>query len=446
MKPNLKTPQLGKENNVGKIGGGVPVTENWQAPETMPEHIRQALTDFRVGKPVLVADDHDRENEVDAIMAAQNASTEWVAWMIRYTSGYLCAPMTSARADALALPMMVVNSQDSRRTAYTITCDAAFDITTGISAGDRALTLRILADPQAAPSDLIRPGHVVPLRARERGVLDRTGHTEAAVDMARLAGLEPVGVLAELVNDDGTMMRLHQAESFAQTHGLTLITIAELVKWRQKFDAQAPVETPRVHQIATAKLPTPYGMFQILAYVDTLTGAQHVVLRPEHVENPAEVPLVRVHSECLTGEAFGSLKCDCGPQLHKAMELVAQQGGAIVYLRGHEGRGIGLVEKIKAYNLQDGGADTITANTELGWPVDMREYGAARAILQDLGITRLRLGTNSPDKVASLQPEIEVTEVVPIEVGLSPYNHDYLLTKQIHLGHYLHVDAENEKP
>lgn len=429
-----------------QIGAGIPVNENWQAPETMPENLRQALRDIRAGKPVLVADDLDRENEVDAIMAAQNADQQWVAWMVRHTSGYLCAPMTAARADDLALPMMVVNSQDSRRTAYTITCDSAFDITTGISAHDRALTLRILADPKAVPSDLIRPGHVVPLRARERGVLDRTGHTEAAVDLSRLAGMEPVGVLAELVNDDGTMMRLHQAEGFAAEHGLTLITIAELVQWRQRYDWQEETDTPRVHQIAQAKLPTPYGMFEILAYVDTLTGVDHIVLRPQNVENPAEIPLVRVHSECLTGEVFGSLKCDCGPQLHKAMELVAAQGGAIVYLRGHEGRGIGLVEKIKAYALQDGGADTITANTELGWPVDMREYGAARAILKDLGITRLRLGTNSPDKVAALQPEIEVTEVVPIEAGLSPYNHDYLLTKQIHLGHYLHVDVEKDNP
>lgn len=417
----------------------IPVSdEKWQMPPSLPSHIQQALEDLRAGKPVLVADDEGRENEVDAIIAAQDACEKWVAWMVRHTSGYLCAPMTPQRADLLGLPMMVVNSQDSRRTAYTITCDAAAGITTGISAHDRALTLRTLANPQATPSDIIRPGHVVPLRARPGGILERRGHTEVAIDLARLAGLEPVGCLAELVNDDGTMMRYHQAQGFAKEQGLALLTIDELAKWREIHDPAAAAQHPRVTLIAKALLPTDFGKFVVRAYRDTLTGAEHLALTPSAVSNPKEVPLVRVHSECLTGEALGSLRCDCGPQLHRAMELVAQEGGAIVYLRGHEGRGIGLVEKIKAYALQDAGCDTISANVQLGWPVDLREYGAAVAILQDLGISRLRLATNSPDKVKGLAG-LEVTQVVPLEVGVNPFNHDYLLAKQQHLGHYLHV-------
>ena len=404
--------------------------------------VRAALAQLRAGRPVVVADSPDREDEADVVLSAQSATPEWVAWTIRHSSGYLCAPMPAERADALALPLMVPASQDPRRTAYTVTVDAAAGVTTGISAADRARTLRVLADPTSGPDALIRPGHVLPLRAVPGGVLHRPGHTEAAVDLCRLAGLKPVGGIAELVHDDGSMMRLAAAEELAAAEGLAVLTIADLVEWRREHDpvpAGTPSETgPRVEPTGHAVLPTRHGRFLVHGYRDLRTGAGHLALVPTDVPAPAAVPAVRVHSECLTGDAFGSLRCDCGPQLEAALHHVAQEGGAVVYLRGHEGRGIGLLAKIDAYGLQDAGLDTVAANLELGLPADRREYGGAAAILHHLGMTEVRLMTNNPAKVAGLVAHgVTVTESVPLEVGRTPENAAYLLTKAVAMGHTL---------
>lgn len=405
--------------------------------------IEVALEELRAGRPVLVADSPDRENEADVIFAASNISSEWVAWTIRHSSGYLCAPMPAARADALALPLMVPHSQDPRRTAYTVTVDAATGVTTGISAADRTRTLGVLADPASGPVDLIRPGHVLPLRAVAGGVLHRAGHTEAAVDLVRLAGLGEVAGIAELVNDDGTMMRMDDSSRLAEREGLVLITIADLIAWRLVNDPavvshDVVPELVRVKAAAVADLPTEHGLFRIHGFRDVRTGAEHVALLPVAPAAATAVPIVRVHSECLTGDAFGSLRCDCGPQLSASLEAVARDGGAVVYLRGHEGRGIGLLAKIAAYQLQDAGRDTVEANLELGWPADRREYGAAAAILAELGLERIRLLTNNPAKAVGLTAHgITVTETVGIEVGHTPENYHYLKTKKVSMGHQL---------
>jgi 3,4-dihydroxy 2-butanone 4-phosphate synthase/GTP cyclohydrolase II len=405
--------------------------------------IDDALIELAAGRPVLVADDVDRENEADAVIPAGGADERWIAWIIRHSSGYLCAPMTPARADALHLPLMVPNSQDPRRTAYTVTVDAAFGVTTGISAADRARTLSVLADPASGPESLIRPGHVLPLRAVPGGVLHRGGHTEAAVDLCRLAGLPEVAGIAEMVNDDGTMMRLPQASALARRSGLVLVTIAELIAWRRargdEAEPAAPPATPRVVRTGMADLPTAHGRFTVLGYRDTSTGAEHVaLLAADPGAQGADGNLVRVHSECLTGDAFGSARCDCGAQLATAMRRVASRGGAVVYLRGQEGRGIGLAAKIDAYALQDRGRDTVDANLDLGWPVDRREYGAGAAILHDVGLRRVVLMTNNPAKVAALSAHgIEVDRVEPIDVGRGPHNAAYLATKAERMGHTL---------
>ncbi|MDR1799134.1 MAG: GTP cyclohydrolase II [Bifidobacteriaceae bacterium] len=401
--------------------------------------VGEAIESLRAGRPVLVADDATRENEVDAIIAAQDVSEEWIAWIIRHSSGYLCAPMPAARADALNLPLMVPKSEDPRRTAYTVTVDAAAGVTTGISAADRARTLRVLADPASGPGDLIRPGHVLPLRAVPGGVLHRSGHTEAAVDLARLAGLTQVTAIAELVNDNGTMMRLADAGQLAQREGLVVLTIADLIAWRRatgdlpEVVAAAP-PAARVARTGEAHLPTRFGDFRVEGFRDLATGAEHVALVPV----ASEGDLVRVHSECLTGDAFGSLRCDCGPQLQSAMERVAAEGGAVIYLTGHEGRGIGLKAKIDAYALQDRGRDTVQANLDLGFPADRREYGAAAAIVRELGLDKVRLLTNNPAKVQGLKAHgITVAQVLPIEVGVTEYNQYYLATKAHAMGHNL---------
>ncbi len=404
--------------------------------------VEEALEALRQGKPVLVADSPDRENEADVILAAQHATATWVAWTIRHSSGYLCAPMPAARADALDLPLMVPRSQDPRRTAYTVTVDAAAGVGTGISAVDRSRTLRVLADPASGRGDLIRPGHVLPLRAVPGGVLHRGGHTEAAVDLCRLAGLEPVAGIAELINDDGTMARLPEACALAAQEGLVVLTIADIVEWRLTHDdvspdgiADAPLQ-PRVQHTSSAHLPTQHGDFRVHGYRDLRTGDEHVALVP--LTGLSAQPVVRVHSECLTGDSFGSERCDCGPQLQESMRLAAENGGAVVYLRGHEGRGIGLLAKLAAYALQDEGRDTVEANIDLGWPADRREYGAAAAILADLGITRLTLLTNNPAKVTGLRAHgIDVAEVRGLEVGRTPHNAAYLATKARAMGHLL---------
>ncbi|WP_061962134.1 bifunctional 3,4-dihydroxy-2-butanone-4-phosphate synthase/GTP cyclohydrolase II [Demequina flava] len=405
--------------------------------------IQSALEDLRAGKPVLVADSHHRENEADFIMSAQTTTVDWVAWGIRHSSGYLCAPMPGPKADALNLPLMVPNSQDPRRTAYTVSVDAADGITTGISAADRHRTLHVLAKEDACPDDVIRPGHVLPLRAVAGGVLHRPGHTEAAVDLCRLAGLSPVGVIAEMVNDDGTMMRHGDATAVADRDGLVFMTIEELIAYRIHRGDEAPVVEPAPHRVVAegeARLPTRHGDLTIHGYRDARTGDEHVVLTAPTPEG--RTPVVRVHSECLTGDAFGSLRCDCGPQLDAAVARVAAEGGAVVYLRGHEGRGIGIVAKIRAYGLQDAGRDTVDANTDLGLPIDRREYGAAAAILADLGLTEVRLMTNNPAKVAAMRASgITITERVPHRYGEHPENAAYLRTKIERMGHLTGEDA-----
>ncbi len=399
--------------------------------------VERALEDLRAGKPVLVTDSRSRENEADFIMSAETTTVDWLAWGIRHSSGYLCAPMPGPRADDLNLPLMVPASQDPRRTAYTVSVDAAEGITTGISAADRHRTIQQLANSAAGPEDFIRPGHVLPLRAVAGGVLHRPGHTEACVDLCRLAGLSPVGVIAEMVNDDGTMMRLGDATRLAESEGLVVLTIADLIKYRRDRGDVAHAVEPhplRVLLEGEAKLPTAHGDLTIRGYRDARTGDEHVALIAPL--KPGVTPIVRVHSECLTGDAFGSLRCDCGPQLDAAIERVVEDGGVVVYLTGHEGRGIGILRKIQAYALQDKGFDTVDANSELGVPVDRREYGAAAAILHDLGLTEVRLLTNNPAKVEGLRASgIDVVERVPHHVGESEHNEFYRQTKIERMGH-----------
>jgi 3,4-dihydroxy 2-butanone 4-phosphate synthase/GTP cyclohydrolase II len=412
----------------------------------MPE----VLDALRAGKPVIVADDEARENEGDAIMAAQFATQEWIAWMVRHTSGFLCAPMPNAFADRLELPPMVARNEDARGTAYTISVDAADRVSTGISAADRAHTLRVLADPSATPDRLIRPGHILPLRAVEGGVRQRAGHTEAAVDLMRLAGLAPVGVIGELVADDGGMMRLPGLIELGEREGLPVTTVAALVDWLRVYGepgdgtapggAAGPVEaidesSPVRFEVET-NLPTEHGTFRVRAYRDRQTGADHVAIIAGDPAHDVDGAVVRVHSECLTGEAFGSLKCECGPQLDTALQQIQRTGGVVVYLRGHEGRGIGLINKLRAYRLQEGGLDTLDANVALGLPIDSRVYTAASAILADLGIDRVRLLTNNPEKVAQLEAHgIDVVERLPLVVGVGAGNQGYLETKRRRMGH-----------
>ncbi|EHK82776.1 bifunctional 3,4-dihydroxy-2-butanone-4-phosphate synthase/GTP cyclohydrolase II [Rhodococcus pyridinivorans] len=398
--------------------------------------IEAALDALRAGKPVLVSDAADRENEGDVILSAQHATPEWIAWTVRHTSGLLCAPMTGARADALDLPAMVADNQDPKQTAYTVTVDAARGVTTGISAADRATTLRVLADPTATSRDLIRPGHILPLRARPGGVLERPGHTEAAVDLCALAGLPQVGVIAELVSDDGSMMRMPEIEALGAQYDLPVLTIEELIRYRAAHPFPSPVvPSGRVVRADEASMPTRFGTFRAVGYLDRHTGADHMAL----IAGPlGDAPLVRVHSECLTGESFASQRCECGPQLDTALERIAQEGGVLVYLRGHEGRGIGLLKKLAAYRLQDGGFDTVAANLELDEPADGREYGGAAAILHDLGIGSVLLLTNNPAKIAGLEDNgIVVAGREPLHVGVAPANVRYLETKRRRMGHML---------
>ena len=404
--------------------------------------VRAALAALRAGRPVLVVDGADRESEGNVVLAAEHATPEWVAWTVRHTSGLLCAPMPDEVADRLDLPAMVRDNQDRRGTAYTVTVDARAVTGTGISAADRAQTVRTLADPASVPVDLLRPGHVLPLRARPGGVLERPGHTEAAVDLCRLAGLRPVALIAEVVADDGSMAREPDLAALSAEHDLPLITIAELALWRLTHEPlsalppQEPVVTRRVHQVGQTRLPTPHGTFAAYGYRDLRTGAEHLALVAGDPTAPDAV--VRVHSECLTGDVLGSLRCDCGPQLDAALAAVARCGGVVVYLRGHEGRGIGLLAKLEAYALQDLGRDTVEANLDLGLPVDAREYGAAAAVLADLGVDRLRLLTNNPAKVEGLSGNgVTVTDRLPLVVSTSEHARGYIATKRDRMGHDL---------
>ena len=401
--------------------------------------IEQALEDLKAGKPILVADAANRENEGDAIMAAEFANEKWIAWMINNTSGYLCAPMPSSRANLLGLPLMVPNNQDRLKTQYTVSVDAATGVTTGISAADRARTLNVLADPNSTAADLVRPGHVIPLRSNAGGTRFRPGHTEATVDLLKLAGLSPVGVIGEMVNKDGTMMRMPQLEEVAERDDLKLITTEQIVAHLEQSNIhRSDPNSDRVTFETEAIVPTTHGTFRMRGYNDNFTNADHVAI-------VAGFPtghdvLVRIHSECITGEAFGSLKCECGPQLDYALDEIAASpdGGVVLYLRGQEGRGIGLINKFKAYALQQTGLDTVDANLALGLPSENREYGAAIAMLRDLGIESVRLMTNNPAKGDSLiAAGIQVTEYVPVIVGIAAQNAGYLETKRDRMGHMI---------
>jgi 3,4-dihydroxy 2-butanone 4-phosphate synthase/GTP cyclohydrolase II len=398
--------------------------------------VEDAVAALREGRFVVVVDGEDRENEGDLVIAAECVTADSVAFMVRHTSGLLCVGMTGERLDELGLPLMVPANEDSFGTAFTVSVDAVAPTTTGISAHDRAATIRALADPTTGPGDFARPGHVFPLRARPGGVLKRAGHTEAAVDLARLAGLRPAGALCEIVNDDGTMARRPQLVEFAARHGLVMITIDQLVAYRRRSE-QLVVRT------GTATIPTRFGPAVVHAYASVLDGAEHVAIVVGDVSRPGPV-LVRVHSECLTGDVFGSGRCDCGPQLAAAHQLIGVEGrGVIVYLRGHEGRGIGLGHKLRAYTLQDGGLDTVEANLELGFPVDNREYGVGAQILADLGVTAVRLLTNNPAKYSGLAGYgVDVVERVPLWTEVTQHNRRYLETKQRKLGHRQLVTAE----
>ena len=400
--------------------------------------IEKVLEDLRAGKPVLVTDDESRENEGDAIIAAELATPEWVAWMVRYTSGYLCAPMTENRANQLDLPLMWQNNEDPHQTNYTVSVDASDRASTGISAAERAHTANVLANPQSTPASLIRPGHVLPLRAKPGGVLERPGHTEAAIDLLRLAGLEQVGLMAEMVNDDGTMMRVPELFSIAERFDLSMTNIHELSDYmRQRANGETATSN-RIRLEAETLIPTKWGEFKVRGYYDARTTADHVALI---AGNPGKKDvLVRLHSECITGEAFGSLKCECGPQLDAALEKIQQdpEGGIVLYLRGQEGRGIGLLNKLKAYALQEQGMDTVDANLALGFPSEAREYGAAVEMLRDLGVESIRLMTNNPEKKKFLEDAgIEITEISPLIVGISEENQGYLDTKRDRMGHMI---------
>jgi 3,4-dihydroxy 2-butanone 4-phosphate synthase/GTP cyclohydrolase II len=394
--------------------------------------IEEAVAAIAAGRMIVVVDDEDRENEGDLIVAAEHANPEVMGFFVRHTSGLICASITAERADELDLPLMVARNTESQRTAFTVTVDYRNGTTTGISATDRSLTARALVHPETRPDDLARPGHLHVLRAREGGVLKRAGHTEAAVDLARMAGLAPAGVLCEIVTDDGLgMARLPGLEAFAARHDLPLITIADLIRHRRQTERL-------VRRTGAARLPTEYGEFRCVAYeslIDHETHLAFVMGEPAGQDNV----LVRVHSECLTGDVFGSRRCDCGAQLHAAMRKIADTGlGAVIYLRGHEGRGIGIAHKLQAYELQDGGLDTVDANVELGLPVDSREYGIGAQILVDLGITTMRLMTNNPAKRGGLEGfGLQIVERVPVHTTPNEENIRYLRTKRDRLGHLL---------
>ena len=393
--------------------------------------VERAVADIAAGRAVVVVDDEDRENEGDLVFAAGKATPELMGFMIRWTSGFVCVGVEGATLDRLHIPLMTPHNRERMRTAYTVSVDARDGITTGISAADRCHTVRVLADSATEPHELVQPGHVLPLRYRDGGVLARPGHTEASVDLARLAGLNPAGVLCEIVNDDGSMMRSPQLRQFADVHRLAMISIADLIRFRRRRESQ-------VVRLAQARLPTAHGVFRAHAYRESVTGTEHVALVQGDVTDGAPV-LTRVHSECLTGDTFGSLRCDCGPQLRAAMAAVtAERRGVVVYLRGHEGRGIGLAHKLRAYELQDVGRDTIDANLDLGLPADARDYGTGAQILADLGVRSLRLMTNNPAKLAGLEGYgLRIVERVPLPVHPHPENVRYLRTKRDRMGHAL---------
>ncbi|WP_306368887.1 bifunctional 3,4-dihydroxy-2-butanone-4-phosphate synthase/GTP cyclohydrolase II [Nocardiopsis sp. CC223A] len=403
--------------------------------------IEDAIAEFAAGRAIVVVDDEDRENEGDIIFAAELATPELLAFMIRHTSGVVCVPMEGPDLDRLDLPLMTARNEESLRTAYTVTVDAREGVSTGISAADRAHTIRLLAADGSRPTDFVRPGHILPLRARPGGVLARRGHTEASVDFARLAGLRPAGVLAEVVNDDGTMARLPRLREFADEHGLKLVSVEQLAAYRLSLGESLTEEEahpPLVTRLVETRMPNRHGQWRAVGFKGTADGAEHVALVMGDLGDGTDV-LVRLHSECLTGDAFGSHRCDCGPQLDAAMADIAREGrGVLVYLGGHEGRGIGLLHKLRAYALQDEGVDTVDANLRLGLPADAREFGAGAQILTDLGVSSVRLLSNNPDKAQGLERHgVRVKERVPTPAFLTADNAAYLRTKRDRMGHDL---------
>lgn len=414
--------------------------------------IDEAIAALRAGRPVIVADDENRENEGDVILSAELATQEWVAWSVQHSSGLLCAPMTNEIADQLDLPMMVERNEDARATAYTVTVDAAAGVTTGISASDRMTTLRVLANPDAKPSDVNRPGHILPLRAVDGGVRARAGHTEASVELMRLAGLRPVAMIAEIVAPDGEMMRMPGLLELGERENVPVTTIEKLISYLQQHEPLAAGEQPpasgarRVSLRADTLVPTKHGKLRMMAFRDRHKGVDHVALVGADAAGkmPGNGSLVRLHSECLTGEAFGSLKCECGPQLDQALATIAAEGGVVLYLRGHEGRGIGLANKLRAYELQENGLDTVDANLELGLPADARDYSAAAQILQQLHLSDIRLLTNNPDKVQQLVCHgITVSEQVPLVVPVPEESVEYMRVKRDRMQHILPAEIRS---
>jgi 3,4-dihydroxy 2-butanone 4-phosphate synthase / GTP cyclohydrolase II len=422
------------QNVAAELYGSVPLDD-----------VVRAIKDIADGRPVVVVDDANRENEGDIIFAGSKATPELLAFMIRYSSGVICVPMRGEDLDRLQIPLMTTQNSERMRTAYTVSVDAAHGVTTGISAADRTTTIRKLADPDASAGDFARPGHIFPLRAREGGVLVRPGHTEAAVDLASLAGLPAVGVVCEIVNDDGTMKRLPALREFADEHGLALISIEQLIEYRRRTERL-------VTRVAETVIPNAYGEWRAYGYRSDIDGTEHVALVLGDIdagsgEEPGEDVLVRVHSECLTGDVFGSQRCDCGAQLEAAMAKIAERGrGVVLYLRGHEGRGIGLLSKLQAYELQDDGVDTVDANLRLGLPVDAREYSVAAQLLDDLGVRSVKLLTNNPAKVDALAENGFGVTRIPLPPLTTPHNLRYLTTKRDRLGHQLEVLEPQELP
>jgi 3,4-dihydroxy 2-butanone 4-phosphate synthase/GTP cyclohydrolase II len=402
--------------------------------------IERAIADVGAGKPVVVVDDADRENEGDLIFAAELATPEMVSFMVRYTSGYVCVAVTEAEADRLELPPMFYANQDKRGTAYTVTVDAREGVSTGISPTDRCQTIRLLGSAETRAADLSRPGHIVPLRAKDGGVLRRPGHTEAAVDLALLAGLHPAGALCEIVSekDPTGMARADELRVFADEHDLAMVSIADLIAYRRRFDKL-------VERVADARVPLRYGEFRAYGYASSYDHREHVAFVFGEIGNGEDI-LIRVHSECLTGDVFGSLRCDCGPQLDAALAAVAREGrGIVLYIRGHEGRGIGLLHKLQAYQLQDAGRDTLDANLDLGLPADARDYGTGAQILVDLGVKTMRLLTNNPAKRSGLEGYgLSIIRQVPLPTHANPENHRYLQTKKDRMGHQLNLTAPHD--
>ena len=391
--------------------------------------VEEAIADIRAGRFIIILDDENRENEGDLMMAAENVTPEAINFMARFGRGLICMPMTAERLRELDIPLMTSQNTESMGTAFTVSVDARINTTTGISAFDRATTVHALIDPVTRRSDIVTPGHLFPLQAKEGGVLRRTGHTEACVDLARLAGLQPAGVIVEIMNDDGTMARLPQLERFAQEHGLKMLTIESLIRYRMQYEKL-------VCRISEVSMPTEYGLFTAIGYESVLDGQCHIALVAGDPTCPDA--LVRVHSECLTGDVFSSKRCDCGEQLRRALQLISKNGnGVLLYMR-QEGRGIGLANKLRAYALQDGGSDTVEANHRLGYPADLRDYGIGAQILVDLGIKQIRLLTNNPRKVIGLEGYgLEIAERVPLEVEPNNVNRRYLETKRDKMQHLL---------